>query len=51
MQSPSLPPNFSDEVFNLELETEQPNVDIALINRLVELYAVINLLLKSFIYF
>ncbi|KAL4497295.1 hypothetical protein ABPG72_011230 [Tetrahymena utriculariae] len=39
-QAHQLPPNFSDEVFNLELEAEHPNVEIQVINRLVELYAI-----------
>lgn len=32
--------NFADEVFNLELETERPDVDINVVNRLLELYAI-----------
>jgi len=32
--------NFADEVFNLELEAERADVDINVVNRLLELYAV-----------
>lgn len=36
----SLPPNFADDLLDLELEVEQPNVSIEVITRLIELYGV-----------
>lgn len=36
-----LPPNFAEDLLNLELDVEQPNVSIEIITRLLELYRVI----------
>lgn len=37
-----LPPNFADDLLNLEIELEQGKYTIGNINRLIELYSVTN---------
>lgn len=38
-----LPPNFAEQVLNLELDMEQDKIKIESINELIELYAVIKI--------
>ena len=41
MQQKQLPKNFAEDLLNLEMEIESQNVDIEIVTRLLQLYAVI----------